>query len=82
MLPYNYNSLTILSTFLKKTLAPVTDYAQKTIGNIFSSQESGYSELSDSLYYALAIVNGAIFVTNDFKHVAHRLIDLVMWKTV
>ena len=74
--------MSILSTFLKKPLATITGYAQKTIGNIFSSQESGYFELSDSLYYALAIVNGSIFVTNDFKHVAHRLIDLVMWKTV
>ena len=32
--------------------------------------KSGYPELGDSLYHALAIVNDAIFVTNDFKHVA------------
>jgi len=32
--------------------------------------KSGYPELSDSLYHALAIVNDAIFVTNDSKHVA------------
>lgn len=32
--------------------------------------KSGYPELSDSLYHALAIVNDAVFVTNDFKHVA------------
>ena len=32
--------------------------------------KSGYPELSDSLYHALALVNNAIFVTNDFKHVA------------
>jgi len=32
--------------------------------------KNGYPELSDSLYHALAIVNDAIFVTNDFKHVA------------
>ena len=32
--------------------------------------KSGYPELTDSLYHALAIVNDAIFVTNDFKHVA------------
>lgn len=34
------------------------------------NSKSGYPELSDSLYHALAIVNDAIFVTNDFKHVA------------
>ena len=32
--------------------------------------KSGYPELSNSLYHALAIVNDAIFVTNDSKHVA------------
>ena len=32
--------------------------------------KGGYPELSDSLYHALAIVNDAIFVTNDSKHVA------------
>jgi len=34
------------------------------------NSKSGYPELSDSLYHALAIVNDAIFVTNDSKHVA------------
>jgi predicted nucleic acid-binding protein len=34
------------------------------------NSKSGYPELSDSLYHALAIVNDAIFVTNDSKHLA------------
>lgn len=32
--------------------------------------KSGYPEFSDSLYHALAILNGAVFITNDAKHVA------------
>jgi predicted nucleic acid-binding protein len=32
--------------------------------------KSGYPELSDSLHHALAIINDAIFITNDSKHVA------------
>ena len=32
--------------------------------------KSGYPELSDSLYHALAIVHDGIFITNDSKHVA------------
>ncbi len=31
-------------------------------------KKSGFPELSDSLYHALAIFNGAVFVTNDIKH--------------
>ena len=31
--------------------------------------KSGYPELTDSLYHALAILNGAVFVTNDKKHI-------------
>lgn len=32
--------------------------------------KNGYPELTDSLYHALAILNGAIFVTNDKKHIS------------
>lgn len=34
-------------------------------GNI----KSGYPELTDSIYHALAILNKAVFVTNDKKHI-------------
>lgn len=30
--------------------------------------KSGYPELTDSLYHALAILNDAVFVTNDIRH--------------
>lgn len=32
------------------------------------NKKSGFPELSDSLYHALAILNGATFITNDLKH--------------
>ena len=32
--------------------------------------KTGYPELTDSLYHALAILNDAIFVTNDKKHIS------------
>lgn len=31
--------------------------------------KSGYPELSDSLYHALAIMHDAVFVTNDRRHI-------------
>lgn len=34
------------------------------------NRESGYPELTDSLYHALAILNGAKFITNDKKHIS------------
>lgn len=32
--------------------------------------KSGYPELTDSIYHALAILNGAVFITNDKKHIS------------
>ena len=32
--------------------------------------KSGYPELTDSLYHALAILNDATFITNDKRHIA------------
>lgn len=32
--------------------------------------KSGYPELTDSLYHALAILNGAVFITNDKKYIS------------
>lgn len=32
--------------------------------------KSGYPELTDSLYHALAILNDAVFITNDAKHIS------------
>ncbi|NKB72266.1 MAG: PIN domain-containing protein [Candidatus Latescibacteria bacterium] len=32
--------------------------------------KSGYPELTDSLYHALAILNDAVFITNDIRHIS------------
>lgn len=34
------------------------------------NSKSGFPELTDSLYHALAILNGAVFITNDKKHIS------------
>ncbi len=33
------------------------------------NSKSGYPEITDSLYHALAILNDAVFITNDKKHI-------------
>lgn len=33
-------------------------------------KKSGYPELTDCLYHALAIMNDAVFITNDKRHIA------------
>lgn len=34
------------------------------------NKKSGYPELTDCLYHALAITSGAVFLTNDKKHIS------------
>jgi len=34
------------------------------------NSKSGYPEITDSLYHALAILNDAVFITNDKKHIS------------
>ncbi|NWH05042.1 type II toxin-antitoxin system VapC family toxin [Desulfobacter latus] len=37
------------------------------------NNKSGYPELTDCLYHALAIINKAVFITNDKRHIAKIL---------
>ncbi len=51
------------------------------------NRKSGYPELSDCLYHALAMINNAIFVTNDKKHIAKvkhvgHIMELSAYKTI
>ncbi|HHO55205.1 MAG TPA: hypothetical protein ENK21_02365 [Trueperaceae bacterium] len=34
------------------------------------TKKSGYPELTDCLYHSLAILNDAVFLTNDKKHIS------------
>lgn len=34
------------------------------------NKKCGYPELTDCLYHALAITNGAVFITNDKRHIS------------
>lgn len=52
-------------------IVPNTEVRMKAIeiartGN----SKSGYPELTDSLYHALAILNDAVFITNDTKYIS------------
>jgi len=54
-----------------KIVVPNTDVRMKaveiaTAGN----KKSGYPEFTDSLYHSLAIMNKAVFITNDKKYIS------------
>ena len=52
-------------------VVPNTDVRMKAIEIARTGhKKSGYPEFTDSLYHSLAILNGAIFITNDKKHVS------------
>lgn len=54
-----------------KIVVPNTDVRMKAIEMARTGhKKSGYPEFTDCLYHSLAIMNSAIFVTNDKKHIA------------
>lgn len=51
-------------------IVPNTDVRIKAIEIARTGDpKSGYPELTDSIYHALAILNDAVFITNDIKYV-------------
>ncbi len=50
---------------------PNTEVRMKAIEIAMTgNSKSDYLELTDSLYHALAILNDAVFITNDLKHIS------------
>ncbi len=51
------------------------------------NKKSGYPELTDCIYHSLAIMNNAVFITNDKKHIAKvnhfgNIMELSAYKTI
>lgn len=54
-----------------KIVVPNTDVRMKAVEMARTGRKkSGYPEFTDCLYHSLAIMNGAIFITNDKKHIS------------
>ncbi len=54
-----------------KIVVPNTDVRMKAIEMARAShKKSGSPEFTNCLYHSLAITNGAVFITNDKKHIA------------
>lgn len=54
-----------------KVVVPNTDVRMKAIEMARTGhKKSGYPEFTDCLYHSLAIMNGAIFITNDKRHIS------------
>ena len=54
-----------------KIVVPNTDVRMKAVEMARTGhKKSGYPEFTDSLYHSLAILNGAIFITNNKRYIS------------